>query len=347
MQSPQEFIRTVANRRNLSRDEAAVAMEGIMEGQWTPAQIGAYITALMIKGETIEEIAGSAQVMRAKAFQMGVKNRPLVDPVGSGGDGLKTVNVSTLCGLVAASAGVTIAKHGNRAMTGQCGSADILEALGVCLEIAPADAIRGIDENGFGFLFAPLFHTSTRHAMGPRREIGIPTIFNHLGPLTNPVAPERQFIGVNREENARRFTDVLVGLDCEHSIVVHGIDGMDEITNTGETLVVEQKAGEIKEYTVTPEQFGMDRVPLSDLTLESKEDAIEMAKRVLANDAPSPHTNLVLLNAGAAIYLGGKAKDLNEGVKVAKETLANGAAQKLIEKVAAYTQAHKPAETSA
>jgi len=344
MQTPQEFIRTVSQRRNLSIEEAALAMEGIMDGQWTPAQIGSYITALVMKGETKDEIVGSAQVMRAKAFQMGVKNRPLVDPVGSGGDGLKTINVSTLCGLVAAGAGVTIAKHGNRAMSGQCGSADVLEALGVCLDISAADAIRGIDQNGFGFLLAPVFHTAMRHAIGPRKEIGIPTVFNHLGPLTNPVAPEFQFIGVNKRENTQRFTEVLIGLGCQHSLVVHGQDGMDEITNTGETTIVEQNKGEIRTFKVTPEDFGMERVPMSDLTLEGRDAAIEMAKRFMAGDAPPAHTNLVLLNAGAAIYLGGKAGSIEEGVKVARESLMSGAAKGVLEKVVAYTQARKPTE---
>ena len=338
LQTPQEFIRAVSQRKDLSRDEAALAMEGIMEGQWTPAQIGAYITALLMKGESQEEIVGSAQVMRAKAFQMGVKNRPLVDPVGSGGDALKTINVSTLSGLVAAGVGVTIAKHGNRAMTGQCGSADFLQGLGIDLEISPAAAIRGIDENGFGFLLAPVFHQSMKHAIGPRREIGIPTIFNHLGPLTNPVAPECQFIGVNRAQNTSRFTEVLIGLGCRHSLVVHGEDGMDEITTTGSTKIVEQKDGKIESFTVTPEDFGMTRVSVSDLALNGAEAVIEMGKAVLANDAPQTQINLVLLNAGAVIYLGGKAKSINEGVELARESLTSGAAGKVAEKVAAYTQ---------
>ncbi|MEE8394711.1 MAG: anthranilate phosphoribosyltransferase [bacterium] len=341
LQTPQEFIRTVSLLKDLTRDEAATAMEGIMEGEWTPAQIGAFITALMIKGEAKDEIVGSAQVMRAKAFQMDVRNRPLVDPVGSGGDGLKTINVSTLSGLVAAGAGVVIAKHGNRAMTGQCGSADFLEGIGVCLDIEPADAIRGIDENGFGFLLAPHFHQSMRHAIGPRKEIGIPTIFNHLGPLTNPVAPERQFIGVNRAENTMRFTEVLTGLGCEHSLVVHGRDGMDEITTTGETHVVEQKRGTVKEFQINPEDFAMERVPLSALTVAGKEAAIEMGKAVLEGKAPPEQENLVVLNAAAVIYLGAKAPSIKEGVAVARDTIKSGAAKKVAQRVADFTQSHK------
>ncbi len=341
MESPQDFIRTVAQRTDLTREQSAAAMEGIMSGDWTPAQIAAYLTALSIKGETQEEIVGGAQVMRAKAYSQELKTRPVVDPVGSGGDGLHTVNVSTLAGLIAAGAGVPIAKHGNRAMTGQCGSADVLEGLGIELEIPPAAAIEGIDENGFGFLFAPVFHQSMRHAVGPRREIGIPSIFNYLGPLTNPVAPEAQLIGVNQAQNTKRFTDVLIGLGCGHSMVVYGKDGMDEITNTGETTVVEQRAGAITEYELTPEDFGMERVTPDDLRMPDKEAAIRMGQSVLKGEAPKPHEDLVLLNAAATIYLGGKADSVKEGLAVAREALQSGAAQQVVERVAAYTQSKK------
>ena len=343
MQSPQDFIRTVAQRTDLTQDQSAAAMEGIMDGEWTPAQIAGYLTALSIKGETKDEIVGSARVMRAKAYNQEVKNRPLVDPVGSGGDGLHTVNVSTLAGLIAAGAGVRIAKHGNRAMTGQCGSADLLEGLGMELEISAADAIAGIDENGFAFLFAPVFHQSMRHAIGPRREIGIPSIFNYLGPLTNPVAPEAQLIGVNQQQNTMRFTEVLIGLGCRHSLVVYGRDGMDEITNTGETQVVEQKDGEIKEFQLAPEDFAMARVNHGDLTMADKETAIRTGQAVLKGQAPGPNEDLVLLNAGATVYLGGKAASIADGVDVAREALRSGAAQQVVERVAAYTQSKKPA----
>ncbi len=341
MQTPQEFIRYIAQGNDLTREEAATVMEGIMDGKWTPAQIGAYITAMFTKGETKEEIVGSALVMRAKAFYTEVRNRPLVDPVGSGGDGLKTINVSTLSGLVAAGAGVTIAKHGNRAMTGQCGSADILEGLGVELDISPADALLGIDEIGFGFLMAPHFHQSTRHAIGPRQETGLPSIFNHLGPLTNPARPEAQLLGVNQEPNTMRFTEVLIGVGCRHSLVVHGKDGMDEITNTGETLVVEQKEGNIKEYRLTPEQFEMERVSLEQLVMPDKASAIAMGRKVLEGEAPRPHEDLVLLNAAATVYLGGKASSIEEGLEVARDSLKSGAAQQVVRKVAEYTHSRK------
>lgn len=342
MQTPQETIRHVAQGRHLTLDEAAVAMEGIMTGQWTPAQIGAYLTALYIKGESKDEIVGSAYVMRAKAFHLEVKHRPLLDIVGSGGDGLRTVNVSTLAGLICAAAGVRVAKHGNRAMTGQCGSADVLEGLGLAIDISPADALHGVDENGFGFLMAPHFHQSMKHAVAPRREIGIPSIFNHLGPLTNPAATERSLIGVNQAQNTKRFTEVLIGLGSEHSIVVHGADGMDEITTTGETSVVEQRAGAVKEYTLTPAQFGIERAAPARLTMPDKAGAIAMAKAVLAGDAPRVHEDLVVLNAGAGLYLGGKAKTIAEGVELARSTLRSGAALKLTERVAAYTQSKVP-----
>jgi anthranilate phosphoribosyltransferase len=342
MQTPQEVIRHVAQRQHLSQDQAAVAMEGIMTGQWTHAQIGSYLTALYMKGESKDEIVGSAYVMRAKAFHLELKFRPLLDIVGSGGDGLRTVNVSTLAGLICAAAGVRVAKHGNRAMTGQCGAADVLEGLGLALDISPADALRGVDENGFGFLLAPHFHQSMKHAIAPRREIGIPSIFNHLGPLTNPAATEFSLIGVNQAQNTRRFTEVLIGLGSLRSIVVHGADGMDEITTTGETHAVEQAAGTVTEYTLTPEQFGLTRAALEQLTLPDKAAAIAMAKAVLAGDAPRVHEDLVVLNAGAGLYLGGKAKTIAAGVELARGTLRSGAALKLLQRVAAYTHAKVP-----
>jgi anthranilate phosphoribosyltransferase len=317
-------------------------MEGIMTGQWTNAQIGAYLTGLHMKGEAKDEIVGSAYVMRSKAFHLELKHRPLLDIVGSGGDGLKTVNVSTLSGLICAAAGVRVAKHGNRAMTGQCGSADVLEGLGLAIDISPADALHGVDENGFGFLFAPHFHQSMKHAVAPRKEIGIPSIFNHLGPLTNPAATEFSLIGVNQAKNARRFTEVLIGLGSLHSLVVHGADGMDEITSTGETQVVEQSTGAVKEFTLTPEQFGIARVTAAQLTMPDKAGAIAMANAVLSGDAPKVHEDLVVMNAGAGLYLGGKAKTIPEGVELARATLRSGAALKLAQRVAAYTQAKLP-----
>jgi anthranilate phosphoribosyltransferase len=341
MQTPQEVLRYVAEGNDLTQDEAAVVMEGIMTGAWTHAQIGAYLTALHMKGETKDEITGSAYVMRAKAFHLPVKSHPLVDIVGSGGDGLRTINVSTLAALVAAGAGVHVAKHGNRAMTGQCGSADVLEGLGVELDISPADAIHGIDRNGFSFLLAPLFHQSMKYAIGPRREIGIPSIFNHLGPLTNPVAAECYLLGVNRAENTRRFTEVLMGLGCEHSLLVHGEDGMDEISLTCPTLVVEQQHGEVKEFTLTPEQFGLKREPLERFRMADRETAIRTARAVIHGEGEPHHEALVLLNAGAGIYLGGRAESIAEGLEMARESLRSGAARRVLEQVIAYTHSKK------
>ncbi|HEX7927189.1 MAG TPA: anthranilate phosphoribosyltransferase [bacterium] len=342
MQSPQEVIRHVAGGKALTLEQAAVAMEGIMTGQWSNAQIGAYLTALHVKGETKDEIVGSAYVMREKAFHLDVKRRPLLDIVGSGGDGLRTINVSSISGLVVAAGGVGVAKHGNRAMTGQCGAADVLEGLGLCIDISPADAMRGIDENGFAFLFAPHFPQSMKYAVAPRKEIGIPSIFNHLGPLTNPARTELNLLGVNQRRNTQRFTEVLIGLKCPHSLVVHGHDGMDEITITGETYVVEQKEGKVKEYTITPEEFGLTRAPIADLVMADKPTAIRSAQAVLAGQAPRAHEDLVLMNAAAGLYLGGKAKDLKHGVSLAREIIHSGAAQKLAAQVSAYTVSKKP-----
>jgi anthranilate phosphoribosyltransferase len=341
MQTAQEVIRHVSSGRDLSLEQAAVAMEGIMTGEWTHSQIGAYLTALHMKGETRDEIVGSAYVMRSKAFRLEVKRRPLLDIVGSGGDALKTINVSTLSGLVCAGAGVSVAKHGNRAMTGMCGSADILEGLGVEINISPADAIRGVEQNGFAFLFAPHFHQSMKHAVTPRKEIGIPSIFNHLGPLTNPVGPEFHLLGVNQKQNLRRFTDVLVGLENPRSMVVHGHDGMDELTITGESQVMEQDRGQVKEYAIAPEDFGIERVELSELTIPDKESAIRLADAFLRGHAPKPHENLVLLNAGAGLYVAGKAPSIKEGLELAHETVHSGAARNVLDKVVAYTQSKR------
>jgi anthranilate phosphoribosyltransferase len=342
MQSPQEVIRHVAGGQHLTMEQAAVAMEGIMTGQWSNAQIGAYLTALHMKGETKDEIVGSAYVMREKAFHLEVKRRPLLDIVGSGGDGLRTLNVSSLAALVVAAGGVGVAKHGNRAMTGQCGAADALEGIGFTIDISPADAMHGIDQNGFAFLFAPHFHQSMKYAVTPRKEIGIPSIFNHLGPLTNPARTELNLLGVNQKRNAQRFTEVLIGLGCKHSLVVHGYDGMDELTTTGETLVVEQREGKITESVVTPEQLGLERAPIGDLVMADKATAIRSAQAVLHGEAPKAHEDLVVLNAAAGLYLGGKTKDLKHGVALARELLRSGAALKLVERVAAYTLSKKP-----
>lgn len=339
--SPQETIRHVAAGNSLTTEQARTAMEGIMGGEWTPAQIAGYLVALHIKGETNEEVLGSAAVMREKAHYEPVQSQPLVDIVGSGGDGLGTINVSTLAGLVAAGAGVAVAKHGNRAMTGQCGSADILEGLGVNLDVAPSAALRGIDENGFAFLFAPHFHPSMKHAVGPRKEIGVPSIFNLLGPLTNPARAQCYVLGVARPENLRRFGEVLRGLGAERSLLVCGGDGMDEITLTGTTRVVEQtQGGELKEYEITPEELGLQRFELDALRVEGREGAVRAARAVLDGEGAPAHEALVLVNAAACITVGGRAKAMTEGLEMARESLRSGAAKRVLEHVAAYTHAH-------
>ena len=344
MQSPQEVIRHVAGGNDLTQDEAAVVMEGIMTGMWTDSQIGAYLTALHMKGETMAELTGSAYVMRSKAFHLEVANRPLLDIVGSGGDGLHTLNVSTLSGIVAAGAGAFVAKHGNRAMTGMCGSADILEGLGVTLEISPADAIRGIDANHFAFLMAPHFHQSMKYAIGPRKEIGVPSIFNHLGPLTNPVQAENYLLGVNSERNTQRFTEVLAGLGCKHSLVVHGEDGMDEITLTGKTVVVENKGGNISRFEITPEDFGMERVDIGVLKMEDRAASIKVARSVLFGQGLPAHENLICLNAGAGLYAAGLAADIASGVEMARDSIQSGKARKVLEQIIVYTQERRQSE---
>ena len=319
-----EAISRLVAGQDLARDVAVGAMSEIMNGETTPAQTASFITALAIKGETIDEITGCAEVMRAKATRIRAEE-PLVDTCGTGGDKSGTFNISTAAALVVAGAGVRVAKHGNRAASSHSGSADVLAELGVNLDADVPTVERCIAEANVGFMFAPKMHAAMKHAIGPRREIGIRTVFNILGPLTNPAGAKNQVLGVFSEEMLEVMATVLRNLGSEHVYVVRGADGLDEITTTDETQVAELKDGRIETYRVKPEDFGMPRVGRADLTVDSPEESAGVIRSVLEGEG-GPARDIVMLNAGAAIAAAGAAADMAAGVDKAKGSADSGAA---------------------
>ena len=321
----QETIDKLVSGRSLTRETAADAMRVIMAGEATPAQIGALVTALRMKGETPDEIAGMAQVMRESSLHVDVEG-PLVDTAGTGGDASNTFNISTTAAFVIAGAGVRVAKHGNRAMSGSTGSADVLEALGVKIDLSPAGVKACLETIGIGFMFAQIFHPSMRFAAGPRREIGIRTVFNMLGPLTNPAGANAQVIGVADPELGEKMARVLGMLGSAHSLVVHGTDGLDEMTLSGESQVWELKDGNIEAYTVTPTDLGFDKVHSGELRVSSAEESARVLRDVL-NGAAGPTRNVVVVNAAAGLLAVDRVRNLKQGVKVASESIDSGMAQ--------------------
>ena len=321
----QETIDKLVSGCSLTRETAADAMRVIMAGEATPAQIGALVTALRMKGETPDEIAGMAQVMRESSLHVDVEG-PLVDTAGTGGDASNTFNISTTAAFVIAGAGVRVAKHGNRAMSGSTGSADVLEALGVKIDLSPAGVKACLETIGIGFMFAQIFHPSMRFAAGPRREIGIRTVFNMLGPLTNPAGANAQVIGVADPELGEKMARVLGMLGSAHSLVVHGTDGLDEMTLSGESQVWELKDGNIEAYTVTPADLGFDKVHSGELRVSSAEESARVLRDVL-NGAAGPTRNVVVVNAAAGLLAVDRVRNLKQGVKVASESIDSGMAQ--------------------
>ena len=324
-----ESIDKVVEGKSLGLEEAAQVMEEIMGGEATPAQFGAFVTALRLKGETPDEIAGMARVMREKALRVSVDGA-LVDTCGTGGDGSGAFNVSTTAAFVAAGAGAKVAKHGNRAMSGACGSADVLEALGVKIDLSPEGVARCLDEVGFGFMFAQRYHPSMRFAAGPRREIGIRTVFNILGPLTNPAGATRHLLGVADPSVGENMARVLGRLGSERALVVHGLDGMDEITLSDETQVWELRDGSVSSYRVSPEDFGLPRSGKSDIAVASVDESAAALRGVL-DGAQGPARNIALANAGAALLAAGLADTLVEGVAKAAEAVDGGAARRALD----------------
>ncbi|WP_417914831.1 anthranilate phosphoribosyltransferase [Candidatus Electronema sp. JM] len=332
-----EAIAKIVTGQHLDEAQMTAVMQEIMSGQATDAQIGSFITALRMKGETIDEITGAARVMREKAavVDTGIDGL-LMDIVGTGGDGSGTFNVSTTTAFVVAGAGVPVAKHGNRAVSSRCGSADVLEALGADLTMPPermADCVRRV---GIGFLFAPMLHGAMKYAIGPRRELGIRTVFNILGPLTNPARPNVQLTGVFAKELVVPIAEVLIRLGMKRALVVWGEGSMDELTVTGTSHLADAHDGKLESYAVTPEELGLRRADFTEI--KGGATAAESAEQVRAvlNGASGAKSDMVLLNAGAAFMAAGKAADLHEGIAVARKIIASGAALRKLEDFAAF-----------
>jgi len=333
-----EAIGTLVAGNPLTFEQAAGVMEEIMSGEATPAQIASFITALRIKGETVDEIAGLASVMRAKAAPVKA-TPPLVDTCGTGGDSSASVNISTAAAFIAAGAGLSVAKHGNRAMSSHCGSADVLEALGVKIDLRAEAVAQCLEKTGIGFMFAPIFHPAMKHAAGPRREIGIRTVFNILGPLTNPARAESQVIGVPSEELGETIALVLHRLGTKHSLVVHGTDGMDEITISGKSLVWEvNQEGVRPVYEVTPRYFGFKEASPADIQGGTPEDNAQMLRQVLAAEDRGPKREVSVMNAAAALVAGNRAADLKEGARLAESAIDSGQALAKLEALAELSQ---------
>lgn len=333
-----EAIDIIINRgRSLTEEEAAGVMEEIMTGEAAPAQLGAFLVALRMKGETADEIVGMARVMRGKALRV-EHGGLLLDTCGTGGDGLGAFNVSTASAFVAAACGVTVAKHGNRAASSACGSADVLEALGTCLELTPEQVASCLAEVGVGFMFAPAFHPAMRFAAGPRRELGIRTVFNLLGPLTNPAGAQHQVLGVAHNGLAETMALALLRLGCRHALVVHGEDGLDELSIAGVTQVWEVKDGAVSSFQVAPEDVGLERSSLASVAGGTPQENAEKLRGVLEGGR-GPLRDFVLLNTGAALVASDKAADLAHGVRLAAAGIDSGDALGRLERFVAMTKA--------
>ncbi len=317
-----EAIQAVVVGKSLTVDEASQVMTEIMEGQVTPAQFGAFVTALRLKGETVDEISGFAKVMRAKAIRVTVGD-PVIDIVGTGGDGLNSFNISTVTAFVVAGAGLKVAKHGNRAASSQSGSADVLEALSVKFNLNAEQVQKCIEEVGIGFMFAPSFHPATKFAAPLRKEIGIRNVFNILGPLTNPAWAKYYLMGVADGALVEKIALVLSSLGCEHALVVHGDDGLDEITLTGPSQVCEIKGGKLKKYTISPGEFGLSTVNPEALKGGTAAENAAMLRSVLWGDK-GPRRDVVLMNAAAGLVAGDKATTLKDGMDLAKKSIDSG-----------------------
>jgi anthranilate phosphoribosyltransferase len=333
-----EAIARLLEGRDLSELEAAEAIGEVMDGQATPAQIGALLVLLRRKGETVEEITGAARAMRAKVSPVRCPGAAVLDTCGTGGDGSRTFNVSTASALVAAAAGCTVAKHGNRAVSGVVGGADVLEHLGVVIDLEADRSEAMLRELGFGFLYAPRLHGAMKHAAGPRRELGVRTIFNLLGPLTNPAGACHHLLGVFDSSWVEPLARVLGRLGSTHALVVHGEDGLDEITTTGPTEVAELRDGTVRRFRLVPEDLGISRRRLSDLQVESVEESACAIRSVLAGEAGSAR-DIVLLNAGAAIYAADRVATVADGIEAARGAIDTGRAQELLRRVVCFSHA--------
>lgn len=346
-----QAIARVVDSHDLSEGEMIEVMNQIMSGECTQAQIGAFITALRMKGETIDEITGAARVMRERATpirvgrnvldidrdEINIDQETILDVVGTGGDGTNTFNISTTVSFVVSACGIKVAKHGNRSVSSACGSADVLEKLGVNLDITPAQVEHCINEIGIGFLFAPALHGAMKYAIGPRREIGIRTIFNILGPLTNPAKADCQVMGVYHEGLVEKMAGVLQRLGCKHGYVVHGRDGMDEITLTGETAAAEVSVAGVRLFTITPDEYGFKRCSMQELKGGDAVANAAIVRSILSGER-GPRRDIVLLNAAFALAASGRCLSVQEGITLAAGAIDSGAAAQQLEKLAALTK---------
>jgi anthranilate phosphoribosyltransferase len=337
----QTALGRISEKQDLSTEEMVAVMRQIMSGDATDVQIGAFLLGLRIKGETIDEITGGVQVLREFASGVQVSGPHLVDIVGTGGDGANLFNVSTAACFVVAAAGGRVAKHGNRSVSSSSGSADVLEAAGVRLDISPEQVAQCVNDLGIGFMFALMHHGAMRHVAVARRELGMRTLFNILGPMANPAGLNRQLIGVYDRALCRPVAEVLQRLGSEHVLVVNSDDGLDEISLAADTFVAELKNGEITEYTLQPEQLGLKRESMQDLVVDGVEASLQLLTAALAGakeNRSQRAANLVALNAGAALYVAGIAASIKDGVALAKDTLATGAGLKKLEQLSDMTQ---------
>lgn len=322
-----DAIRVLVDNENLTEEQAATAMDAVMSGEATAPQIAGFLIALRMKGETVSEITGCARTMRRRAVTIRPNRRPLIDIVGTGGDGCNTFNISTAAAIVAAGAGAAVAKHGNRAVSSRCGSADVLEALGVNVDTAPSHVQTCIDESGIGFMFAPRYHQAMKFAAAPRRELGVRTVFNVLGPLTNPAGVQRYVLGVYDAKLVPTMAAVLHGLGVERAFVVHGAPGMDEFSICGDTLVASVEPTGVRQFTVTPEQVGLRRAALASIMGGTVEDNAQRIMTVLRGDDQGAPKDAIAFNAGAGLVVAGLAGDLREGVAMAVEAIDSGKAR--------------------
>jgi len=350
-----ECISKVVKGEDLTETEMKTAMEEIMTGAATPAQIGAFITALRLKGETVDEITGAARTMREKAIKVCVNNHlvnldrdeinvedeTILDIVGTGGDGTRTFNVSTTTSFVAAGAGVKVAKHGNRAVSSMCGSADVLENLGVKLDVTSTDVERCIKEIGIGFLYAPLFHGAMKYAAGPRKEIGIRSIFNLLGPVTNPAGASVQVLGVYDQDLTEKIAHVLNRLGTKEAYVVCGEGTFDELSICGPTKVSHLKDGEVNTFQMTPEEFGFKRATLQDIVGGNAKENADIVRNILDGEK-GPKREMVLLNAAAAFLVAGLCDDFKKGIEIARDSIDSGKARKKLDQLVKFTSQCKP-----
>ena len=335
--SPQEALARIIDRGEIQHDEMVSLMRQIMRGEVSPVMISAIVIGLRVKRESIGEISAAAEVMRELATRVEIENRQnLVDTCGTGGDSSHTFNISTAAAFVAAAAGARVAKHGGRSVSSKSGSADVLESLGVNLNQTPQQVAQGISQIGVGFMFAPNYHSAMKYAAPVRRELGVRTLFNILGPLTNPAGAENQVIGVFHAELVGIVARVLQQLGSRHVMVVNGEDGLDEITIAGKTRIGELKNGEVSEYTIRPEDFGMKVSAIETIQVENSEQSRAVLQSVLDNQ-PGPALDIVLLNAGAAIYVSGVAGTLQEGVKMARAAVESGAAKEKLRQLVEIT----------